>query len=143
MAAKKILIDPGHGGNDPGATGNGIKEKDKNLDVCLELVTMLKSRGIDAILTRATDKTMSLQERTDFAINMKADAVISVHHNAGGGEGIETYRSLFNTDSTRLANPVHTELIKAFPEMVNRGVKTRLYPNRNDLDYYHMIRVPN
>lgn len=138
----KILIDPGHGGADPGAQGNGIREKALNLDVCLELAPMLKSRNVEAILTRAGDVSLTLAARTDMAVKLKVDAVLSDHHNAGGGKGIETYRSLFNSKSTQLANVVHAELLKAFPEMANRGVKTRLYPNRNDWDYYHMIRLP-
>lgn len=143
MATKTILIDPGHGGTDPGAQGNGIREKDLNLAVGLELVTMLKSRGIEtAILTRASDASMSLRARIDLAVKYKANAVISSHHNAGGGRGIETYRSIFNAESARLANLVHTELIRAFPEMVNRGVKTRIHPNNSGWDYYHMIREP-
>ena len=137
------INDPGHGGTDPGATGNGILEKDKNLDVCLELTAMLKSRGVDGILTRGSDVTMSLTARTDLAVKLGVDAVISVHHNAGGGKGIETYRSLFNAKSGQLANLVHGELVRAFPEMLDRKVKTRLYTGRNDWDYYHMIRVPH
>ena len=142
MSARVILIDPGHGGTDPGATGNGIREKDLNLAVCLELVPLLKSRGIEAILTRSSDTSVSLQARTDLAAKHKVDAVLSDHHNAGGGRGIETYRSIFNAESARLGNLVHAELIKAFPEMPNRGLKTRIHPNNPGWDYYHMIREP-
>ena len=139
---KSILIDPGHGGTDPGARGHGIREKDLNLSVCRELVPLLKRRGITAILTRAGDTGMSLKARTDLAIKHKVDAVMSVHHNAGGGRGIETYRSLFNAGSKRLAELAHAELRNAFPELPNRGVKTRRHPSNSRWDYYHMIREP-
>ena len=138
-----ILIDPGHGGSDPGAVGNGLREKDINLSVCLDLVPMLKARGIDAILTRATDVGISLRARTDLALSRKAKAVISVHHNSGNGRGIETYRSVFNAGSKKMAELLHAELVKVFPELPNRGIKTRLYPKRTDWDYYHMIREPH
>lgn len=143
MAAKRILIDPGHGGNDPGATGNGIKEKDINLAICRLLPDLLKPRGIEVVLTRTSDVSMSLSARTDMAVAKKVDAVLSRHSNAGGGKGTETYRSVFNAESGRLAAAVHGQLIAAFPEFANRGIKTRLYPGRSDWDYYHMIREPH
>ena len=140
---KRILIDPGHGGTDPGAVGNGLREKDINLAVCLELASLLKNRGVEAILTRGSDVTLALRARTDLALQHKVMAVISVHHNAGGGQGIETYRSLFNAENARLGNLIHGELLKAFPEMVNRGAKTRRHPTTPTWDYYHMIREPH
>lgn len=139
----KILIDPGHGGTDPGAVGHGLREKDLNLSVCLEIPLMLKSWGIEAILTRTSDISLSLRARTDMALQHRVDAVISCHHNAGGGHGIETYRSLFNPESTRLANLVHFELLMAFPEMADRQVKTRRHPSVSSWDYYQLIREPH
>ncbi|MBQ9574841.1 MAG: N-acetylmuramoyl-L-alanine amidase [Synergistaceae bacterium] len=79
---KTIVIDPGHGGKDPGAMDNGVKEKDVNLAVGLELQKALTAKGYNAIMTRATDVYLKLQERTDIANNLKADLFVSIHVNA-------------------------------------------------------------
>ena len=79
---KTIVIDPGHGGKDPGAMDNGVREKDINLAVGLELHKVLTEKGYNAVMTRATDVYLKLQERTDIANNVKADLFVSVHVNA-------------------------------------------------------------
>ena len=79
---KTIVIDPGHGGKDPGAMDNGVREKDINLAVGLELHKVLTEKGYNAIMTRATDVYLKLQERTDIANNVEADLFVSVHVNA-------------------------------------------------------------
>ena len=79
---KTIVIDPGHGGKDPGAMDNGVKEKDVNLAVGLELQRALTAKGYNVIMTRATDIYLKLQERTDIANDAKADLFVSVHVNA-------------------------------------------------------------
>jgi len=140
----KFVINPGHGGSDPGAQGNGIKEKDLNLMVALKLGSLLQARGIEVYYTRTTDKPLTLEQRSNYIVQVKPDAALDLHHNAYNGQarGIETYRSAFNAKSKKLAEKVHPELVKAFPDMPNRGIKTRLYPGRSDWDYYHMIREP-
>lgn len=82
MGQKTIVIDPGHGGKDPGAMDNGVKEKDVNLAVGLELQKALTARGYNVVMTRATDIYLKLQERTDIANNVKADLFVSIHVNA-------------------------------------------------------------
>lgn len=93
---KRIVIDPGHGGKDPGALGrNGLKEK----DVVLRVAKMLKKRierilDCEVFLTRSHDTFLSLEERTAIANAKKADLFISVHTNAHKDRnihGIETY----------------------------------------------------
>ena len=79
---KTIVIDPGHGGKDPGASDNGVREKDINLAVGLELHKVLTEKGYNAVMTRATDLYLKLQERTDIANNVEADLFVSVHVNA-------------------------------------------------------------
>jgi len=141
----KFVINPGHGGGDPGACGNGIREKDLNLAVALALVPLLTARGIDVQLTRTGDITRSLQQRSDYIVKARPDAALDLHHNAAGdsrARGIESFRSKFNAGSKKLAEKVHPQLIAALG-MTNRGIKTRLYPGRTDWDYYHMIREPH
>ena len=140
----KFVINPGHGGSDPGARGNGLLEKDLNLAVALALGPLLIARGVKVLYTRRLDVTMTLQSRSDIIVINKADAAIDIHHNAfnGSARGTETYCSAFNNKSRSLAEAVHPGLIRAF-DMPNRGIKTRLHPKHKNRDYYHMIREPH
>ncbi len=83
LQIKKIVIDPGHGGKDPGAVGRlAIREKDITLDVARRLKARLEGRrGYEVILTRETDTYLSLRERVAFANERKADLFISIHVN--------------------------------------------------------------
>lgn len=93
---KRILIDPGHGGKDPGAMGkSGLKEKDIVLDISLKLKEILENTyGYEIILTRNKDVYLSLDKRTALANKSKADLFVSVHvnaHESSKAGGIETY----------------------------------------------------
>jgi N-acetylmuramoyl-L-alanine amidase len=95
LGVSRIVIDPGHGGHDPGATGKDITEAELVLDVALRLETMLrKLPGMEVVLTRRTDDFVALQERTAIANREGADLFLSIHANAsesGDVRGIETY----------------------------------------------------
>ena len=99
---KTIVVDPGHGGKDPGASDNGVTEKNVNLAVGLELEKALKARGYNVIMTRRTDVYLKLQERTDIANNANADLFVSVHVNALPSKktmtGFEIYIMALPTD---------------------------------------------
>lgn len=91
-----IVIDPGHGGKDPGATGlRGTREKDVNLAAALELARVLKERGdFDVLLTRDEDVFLPLSQRSEMANAKNADLFISLHCNAAGNKrehGFEVY----------------------------------------------------
>jgi N-acetylmuramoyl-L-alanine amidase len=91
----KICIDPGHGGYDPGAVGNGLQEKDITLKLALKTRDLLEN-SCNVILTRDSDNTVwdssnDLQTRCDIANNAGADYFISIHVNSGGGSGFENY----------------------------------------------------
>src|SRR5699024_1774165 len=88
---KTIVIDPGHGGRDPGTSGNGLVEKSIALDISKKVEKKLISEGYVVIMTRSTDKYLELGERTSIANNAKADLFLSIHVNSGGGEGVETW----------------------------------------------------
>ena len=80
---KKIIIDPGHGGKDPGAIGRtGLKEKDVNLDIAKRIRKLLMQRDIEVIMTRETDEFVSLAERSRIANSKDVDLFISIHANA-------------------------------------------------------------
>jgi N-acetylmuramoyl-L-alanine amidase len=109
-AIGKIVLDPGHGGKDPGAIGvGGIAEKDIVLAVAKKLERKLKQEmGVEVVLTRRDDRFISLEDRTAIANAQGADLFISLHMNAspnGEARGLETYY-LDNTNdegSIRLA----------------------------------------
>ena len=86
----KIVIDAGHGGDDPGASGNGIVEKDLTLQISQYMYDRFKQLGIPVKMVRTTDETVEPSERTKRIIdaygNNKNVIVISNHINAGGGE---------------------------------------------------------
>jgi N-acetylmuramoyl-L-alanine amidase len=80
---KKVVIDPGHGGNDPGTIGKtGLREKDVNLDIAKRLSSLLRLEGIETVMTRTTDKFIPLEQRVQIANNSHADLFISVHSNS-------------------------------------------------------------
>lgn len=108
LEVRTIVIDPGHGGKDPGTTGNGLKEKDITLDVAKRLGKELTRLGYSVHYTRDKDVALSLSERTKFAREKKADLFISVHVNSSGKKdvsGMEVYYlDLANSkDATRVA----------------------------------------
>ena len=88
--AKKIVIDAGHGGDDPGASGNGIIEKDKTLQISNYMYDKLRNSGFDVAITRTTDETINPNERVERILapygNESDVIVISNHINAGGGD---------------------------------------------------------
>ena len=93
---RRIVVDPGHGGKDPGAIGQtGLQEKDVVLAIGLHLTKKLKDElGIDAVMTRSTDVFIELQERTAIANQVGADLFVSIHANASlnrSASGVETY----------------------------------------------------
>lgn len=88
---KKIIIDPGHGGEDPGATGNGLKEKDLNFELSKMVAVKLAVYEVNVIMTRTVDVELGLNERCEIANDASADYFCSLHTNAGGGTGFESY----------------------------------------------------
>lgn len=97
ISAYTLVIDPGHGGKDPGAIGRISKEKNINLAVALQLGKLVEQNmpGVKVIYTRQTDKFVALDERANIANRAKADLFISIHVNStaakNGPSGTETY----------------------------------------------------
>ncbi len=92
---KKVMIDAGHGGKDPGAIGyRGVREKDVNLDIALRVAQDFEGAGVVAALTRSGDDYITLQERTERASQSGSDLFVSIHSNANktrGASGVEVY----------------------------------------------------
>jgi N-acetylmuramoyl-L-alanine amidase len=95
LGVSRIVIDPGHGGHDPGAQGKGVNEAELVLDIALRLEKLLSAvPGVEVILTRRTDEFVPLPERTAIANREGADLFLSIHANASTNaqaRGIETY----------------------------------------------------
>ena len=95
LNAKTIVIDPGHGGKDPGALGKGtLQEKGIALSISVKLREVLTAKGYTVLMTRETDRFIPLKKRTEFATQHKADLFLSIHANAAEtsrANGIETY----------------------------------------------------
>jgi N-acetylmuramoyl-L-alanine amidase len=102
LGVARIVIDPGHGGHDPGAIANRAREAEIVLDIALRLETLLlKQQGIDVVLTRRTDVFVPLEERTAIANREDADLFLSIHANVGrnpAASGVETYFLNFATN---------------------------------------------
>lgn len=114
----KIFIDPGHGGSDTGAIGNGLLEKDITLFIALEINRLLQNEyeGVSVQLSRTKDETVSLDERTSRANRWGADLYVAIHVNAGGGTGYEDYiynRLDDDSPTARIRDVIHEEVVKA------------------------------
>ena len=123
----RILIDPGHGGNDTGALGKVSKEKDLNLLLAQEIAFALKKAGFRVFMTRTKDIFLPLKTRVAMVKKYNADLFISVHHNSSRRNlqacGIECFAFLTpRPEDTVLAARIQSQLISATGS-VNRGVK--------------------
>ena len=118
LGARRIVIDPGHGGHDPGTIGpGGLQEKDLVLDVSLRLEKLVRAElGAEVVMTRSTDAYVPLEERTAIANSKGADLFLSVHGNASRdhrARGIETYFLSFAQDSHAAAVAARENAISA------------------------------
>jgi len=127
---KKIFIDPGHGGKDPGASGNGLQEKDIVLDLSLELADRLKSYDCQVKLSRDKDVYVSLADRTNAANAWKADLFFSIHvngHTNAGANGYEDFTyPIVDTATKDIRRAIHPHIAKVWTDAgrMNRGMKT-------------------
>ena len=142
--AKKVVVDAGHGGNDPGTIANGIVEKDYTLLISKYIKDRLEQLGIDVSLTRDKDEDLDSSNRPkkiqSFYGNGDDVIVISNHINAGGGDGAEIIYALRNNDN--YAKRIALELERS-GQNVRKYYQRRL-PTNLAKDYYYVIReTPN
>jgi len=129
LTGKKIALDAGHGGTDPGAVGpTGLKEANVNLAVVQKLDSYLKGQGASTKLTRESDVFVGLTARTDIANNWGADRFIAVHFNASSDRSVNGTETLYYTygsaTSKDLASKLQNRLVEALG-LPNRGIKQR------------------
>lgn len=122
---KVIVLDPGHGGKDPGALGKDNREKDLALSTAKKLEAKLEALGATVFMTRTGDTYPTLSERVQFSKSKKADVFISIHYNAGSStaNGIETFYWTSHENEKELAGYVQEEVIES-TGLKSRGVKT-------------------
>ena len=145
-----IVLDPGHGGYDGGANGNGVNEKDLTLKIAKYCKKYLEQQGNAKVyMTRNDDTYVSLAGRVDYAASVNANLFVSIHLNSGGGYGAEVYypnsnyRSDIGSEGKTLAQSVQDELIAL--GIYSRGIKIRnsqdsKYPDGSTQDYYAVIQ---
>ena len=141
---KKVVIDPGHGGSDPGTIANGIVEKDYTLKISQYIKRRLDDLGVPNGITRDSDVTLDSKTRPkkvqSFYGNGKDIIVLSNHINAGGGDGAEIIYALRNNDV--LSSKIAKEL-----ELAGQNVRKyyqRRLPSNPAKDYYYIHRdTPN
>ncbi len=123
-----VVVDPGHGGSDPGAIGpRGTFEKDVVLDISLYLGALLAEAGAEVVFTRTTDKYVSIFERPQMAIHAGADILVSVHANSYIGNSARGTETLYHPKDVKnqlLAQSIQTELVRAV-ELMDRGLRRR------------------
>ena len=142
--AKKIVIDAGHGGEDPGTSANGIVEKDLTLKISEYLHKRFDELGIPNEMTRTSDVTLGPSDRPikaqSFYGNSDDVILLSNHVNAGGGDGAEIIYALRNSD--KLSSLIANEFVKS-GQNVRKYYQRRL-PSDPSKDYYYILRdTPN
>ncbi|MDA0866128.1 MAG: N-acetylmuramoyl-L-alanine amidase [Cyanobacteria bacterium] len=130
-----VVLDPGHGGRDPGAVGiGGLQEKTVVLPVSLRVAELLRDAGVQVIMTRSDDRTLDLEPRVDIANRANATIFVSIHANAISlsrpeVNGVETY---YYTDSGRVLAEILQAAMLAASGFNDRGVRqARFYVLRN------------
>lgn len=137
--AYKVYLDSGHGGSDPGAVANNLAEKTINLVQAIECANVLKRHGVNVHTGSLVDEEISITTMAKQANDWGADLVISIHNNAGGGDGFEVFYGYYDNKSKELAKYIETEVKKIGQN--SRGLKTKRLENGQD--YFGMIRMTN
>lgn len=141
LEGRKVMLDPGHGGRDPGAVGlSGLREKDVVLDISLEMAKQLREWGAEVKLTRVTDRQVAgpnapkredLQARVDLANTWPAEIFVSVHANANNNrdvKGVEAYVVRTpSEESVKLASAMHSRMVKDVGLPNRRVLKSDFY----------------
>lgn len=136
--SKRVFIGVGHGGSDPGASKNGVIEKNVNLDIALELKKVLEQHGVIVGISRLKDENDDIAEEIREANAFKPNIAIDIHTNAGGGKGFEVLvqTNKFAQYSSKLGSLLEQE-VKAIGQ-TSRGIKTR--KNSDGTDYFGFLR---
>lgn len=133
----KVYVGIGHGGSDPGAVANGYKEKDLTLAIGKACYDELVRHGVNAKISRTTDKYVSVNQKVKESDSFGADYCLDIHINAGGGDGCEVYHHHLGGKSKQLAGNIN-EALKAIGQN-SRGLKVKMN-SKGNADYFGIIR---
>ncbi len=133
---KKVFLGAGHGGADSGATAGGLKEKDVNLEITLNVGRELIRHGVEVKYSRTGDENEKLNDKISECNAFSPDLALDIHNNAGGGDGAEVYHHFGGGVGKTLAENILGEMVKAGQN--SRGAKTR--KNSAGRDYFAFIR---
>lgn len=131
----KVFIGVGHGGADPGAVANGVKEKDLNLAIALACRDVLEAHGVTVGISRHTDENDDLSEEIKECNAFNPDYALDIHNNAGGGDGVEIFYGVAG-----VGKPLAQNILDAIVAIGqnSRGLKTK--KNSAGTDWYGFIR---
>jgi N-acetylmuramoyl-L-alanine amidase len=144
LGIQRVVLDPGHGGEDPGAIGKkGLKEKDVVLAVASELRTLLAAKGLEVVMTRESDIYIPLENRPVIANQQKADLFISIHANANRNRkkrGVQAFYLNFSPDPqvneiAALENATSTKRIGEMQDTLKKIVQNSKILESRDLAY--------
>jgi len=147
-----VVLDPGHGGNEPGARSpGGLVEAPVNLEVSRHARSALEAAGVSVLLTRTGAYEVALATRAEIARSLGPRAFVSIHHNAEPdgptpGPASETYYQIGSADSKRLAGLIQEEVVRAMSAyrvawVGDRDAGAKYRPGTRG-DYYAMLRLP-
>ncbi len=145
LEARRVIIDPGHGGRDPGAMKNGLREKELVLDISRRVAKFLEADGsYEVILTRNTDVFVPLEERTAIANSRGADLFISIHANSSRNRrarGLETYYLNLATspeaeETAARENAISTRRMTELQELLSRIMNNSKIAESREFAHY-------
>lgn len=134
--AKKVFLGVGHGGSDPGAVANGLKEKDLNLSIAIACFNELVRHGVSVAMSRTKDENDDLNAEIKECNAYGPDLAVDIHNNAGGGDGAEVYHHYKGGVGKTLATNILAEVVAIGQN--SRGAKIK--KNNLGSDYYGFIR---
>lgn len=134
LSKPKLIIDPGHGGKDPGAVSKYGHEEDWTLKISIYQYERFRELGVPVVISRTKDVDLEENERVSTVVKSGAQYCISNHLNAGGGDRAEVIHSLY--DDGKLANRIKEQLLVAG----QNAVKVYFRKGSNGQDYYYMHR---
>ncbi len=143
LAGSVILLDPGHGGSDPGALGfsGAVHEKDLNYAIAYYTKLSLESKGATVYLTRGGDTALSLEERKAIARSLKPDLFVAIHNNGSTNKNeIGTSAYYYKPFSQKLASCIYSNLLSVFKNNLYYG-NTSLYDDISDGTIYYPFSV--
>lgn len=143
LSGSVILLDPGHGGSDPGALGfsGAVHEKDLNYAIAYYTKLSLENKGATVYLTRGGDTALSLEERKAIARSVKPDLFVAIHNNGSTNKNeIGTSVYYYKPFSQKLANCIYNNLLSVFKNNLYYG-NTNLYDDISDGTIYYPFSV--